>query len=83
MATKTVGFAVSDQDLEDLEELVEYFANGNRSAYLRQTIKVMKSVMLAERLRAHQTYGAQKSAELGISPDDIPALVRRVLEGRE
>jgi hypothetical protein len=83
VATKTVGFAVSDKDLADLEELVEYFADGNRSAYLRQTIKIMKSVMLAERLRETQAYGTQRAAELGISPEDIPALVRKLLKGRE
>ena len=83
MIAKTIGFAVSDKDLKDLEELVDYFADGNRSAYLRQTIKIMKSVMHAERFREFQAYGAQKAAEQGITADDIPAIVRRVLKGRE
>ena len=83
MTTQTIGFAISEADREDLDELVAYFGDGNRSAYLRATIKIMKSVMHAERLRELQAYGAQKSAELGITADDIAAITRRVLKGRE
>jgi len=34
MATTTIGFAVAEEDRAQLDELVEYFGNGNRSAYL-------------------------------------------------
>lgn len=80
---KTVGFAVTDQDLEDIDKLAEYFSDGNRSAFLRQSIKIMKSVKIAEELRELQAYGAQKSAEQGITADDITAICRRVLKGRQ
>ncbi|MBS2536366.1 hypothetical protein KGQ20_26750 [Catenulispora sp. NF23] len=83
MAMKTIGFAVSEKDLAALDELAEYFADGNRSAYLRQTIKIMKSVKHAEELRKIQAYGAQRSAESGITVDDITTICRRVLKGRE
>lgn len=81
--SQTIGFAVQDEDKQTLDELVTYFGGGNRSAYLRATFKVMRSVMLAERLRDLQSYGASKSAELGHSVDDVPALVRSVLKNRE
>jgi hypothetical protein len=81
MATTTIGFAVADEDREALAELVEYFGNGNRSAYLRATLKVMKSVQLAERLRELQAYGQSKLAASGHSLDDIPDLVRRATKG--
>ncbi|MCL2090192.1 MAG: hypothetical protein FWH11_03020 [Micrococcales bacterium] len=74
--TTTVGFAVSDEDRAELDELVEYFGAGNRSAYLRATLKVMRSVQLAEQLRQAQAYGQTRLAEAGLSLDDIPALVR-------
>jgi hypothetical protein len=48
MATKMIRFVISDEDQAELDELVEYFGNGNRSAYLRATFKIMKSVKLAE-----------------------------------
>jgi hypothetical protein len=43
MSSQTVGFAISDEDRERLDRLVEYFGGGNRSAYLRATLKVMES----------------------------------------
>jgi hypothetical protein len=46
-----------------LEELVTYFGNGNRSAYLRATLKIMRSVMLADQLRDLQAYGQQRTAK--------------------
>jgi len=75
--TSTVGFAVADDDRDDLEDLVAYFGNGNRSAYLRATLKVMRSVKLAEELRQLQAYGQTKLTEAGHTLDDIPALVRQ------
>jgi hypothetical protein len=81
MATTTIGFAVADEDRGALAELVEYFGNGNRSAYLRATLKVMKSVQLAERLRELQAYGQTRLAASGHSLDDIPDLVRQATKG--
>jgi hypothetical protein len=73
----TVGFAVADDDREDLRELVEYFGQGNRSAYLRATLKVMRSVKIAEELRDLQAYGQTKLAEAGHTLDDVAGLVRQ------
>ena len=73
----TVGFAVADEDRKDLQELVAYFGHGNRSSYLRATLKVMRSVKIAEELRELQAYGQMKLAEAGHTLDDIPALVRQ------
>lgn len=78
----TVGFAVADDDREDLQELVEYFGQGNRSAYLRATLKVMRSVKIAEELRDLQAYGQTKLAEAGHALDDVPGLVRQSRRSR-
>jgi hypothetical protein len=83
MSTRTIGFAVADEDRPGLDELVEYFGGGNRSAYLRATIKIMKSVKLAEELRSIQSYGEQQLARQGASLEDVTAITRRVLKGRE
>ncbi len=83
MGTTTVGFAVADEDREDLDELVRYFGNGNRSAYLRATLKVMRSVKLAEEWRELQAYGQQRSAERNVSVEDVAEITRRVLKERK
>jgi hypothetical protein len=81
MGTKTVGFAISDEDQAQLDELVNYFGNGNRSAYLRATFKVMKSVKLAEQWREAQAEGQRRLAEQGMTVDDIAEVTRKVLKG--
>ena len=81
MPAQTLGFAVQPEDRAVLDALVEYFGQGNRSAYLRATLKVMKSIMIAEQLREAQAYGQQKTAELGIESTDVPAQVQAFLKG--
>jgi hypothetical protein len=82
VSTSTLGFAVSDEDRPLLDELVAYFGNGNRSAYLRATLRVMRSVKLAEELRELQAYGQSRLAEQDLTVDDVPEITRRVLKGR-
>lgn len=81
MSAQTLGFAVQPEDRPVLDELVAYFGDGNRSAYLRVTLRIMKSVMLADRLREAQAYGQQRTAELGIDSSEVPARVREFLKG--
>jgi hypothetical protein len=82
MSTSTLGFAVADEDRALLDELVAYFGDGNRSAYLRATLRVMRSVKLADELRDIQAFGQSKLAEQGLTVDDITGITRRVLKGR-
>lgn len=81
MTAQTIGFAVQPEDRAVLDELVEYFGAGNRSAYLRATLKVMKSIMIADQLRESQAYGQQRTAEMGVEPGDVPAQVQNFLKG--
>ena len=80
MSMTTIGFAVAEVDRPVLDELVEYFGRGDRSAYLRATLKIMKSVKLAEELRDLRTFGQSKLAEQGLTIEDIPEVTRRVLK---
>ena len=80
MSAQTLGFAIQPEDRPVLDELVAYFGDGNRSAYLRATLKVMKSIMIADQLREAQAYGQQRAAELGIDPSDVPARVQEFLK---
>jgi hypothetical protein len=81
MSAQTLGFAVQPEDRPLLDELVAYFGNGNRSAYLRAILRIMRSVILAAQLRDLQAYGQQRTAELGIEPADVPARVQEFLKG--
>jgi hypothetical protein len=81
MTAQTLGFAVQPEDRAVLDELVEYFGGGNRSAYLRATLKVMKSIMIADQLRESQAYGQQRIADLGIEPANVPARVQEFMKG--
>lgn len=83
MASQTIGFAVADDDRDRLDRLVEHFGNGNRSAYLRATLKVMESLRRAERLRELQTANHRRLAEQGISADELPDLIREAYKGSE
>lgn len=80
MSAQTIGFAVQAEDRPVLDELVDYFGDGNRSAYLRATLKVMKSIMIANQLREAQAYGQQRTAELGIDPGDVPARIQEFMK---
>jgi hypothetical protein len=82
MSAQTLGFAVQAGDRPALDELVEYFGDGNRSAYLRATLKIMKSIMIADQLRESQAYGQQRTAELGVDPAEVPARIQEFLKGR-
>lgn len=81
MASQTIGFAISDEDRERLDKLVEHFGGGNRSAYLRATLKVMESLRRAERLRDMQTANHRRLAERGVSAADLPDLIREAYKG--
>jgi hypothetical protein len=80
MSAQTLGFAVQPEDRPLLDELVAYFGDGNRSAYLRATLRIMRSVMLADQLRELQAYGQQRTAELGIEPADVSARVHEFMK---
>ena len=76
MASQTVGFAVSDEDRDRLDRLVDHFGGGNRSAYLRATLKVMESLRRAERLRELQAANHRRLAERGVAAEDLSVLIR-------
>ena len=55
MAAVTVGFAIAEEDRALLEDLVAFYADGNRSEFLRLAMKRMARERFAERLSALQS----------------------------
>lgn len=78
----TVGFSIPKSEQSRLDHLVKVFSGGNRSAFLRLAMERMETADRAQRLRSIQAYGTQRSAEYGISPDQISDRVKRVLARR-
>jgi len=78
----TIGFSIPEVDQPRLDHLVQTFSGGNRSAFLRMAMDRMETADRAQRLRNLQTYGAQQTADLAISTDEISDRVKRVLARR-
>jgi Arc/MetJ-type ribon-helix-helix transcriptional regulator len=70
MATTTIGFAVSDEDRPLLDRLVARFGHGNRSEYLRETLRVMESIAISEELQELQERNAGNLPAKGITTYD-------------
>lgn len=82
MVSVTLSFSIPEEKREDLERLVEHFAQGNRSAFLRLAMKRMEVLERAERLRDLQTYGVQQRAAAGLDDVAIEDIVDRALSKR-
>lgn len=82
MSTKTIGFAVAEEDEPRLERLTQRFGHGNRSAFLREAMHQMEVVDRAGRLAELQAYGVERSAAAGLSHEDAVEVVRRALRRR-
>ena len=67
MTTTTIGFAVADEDRPLLDRLVARFGKGNRSEYLRETLRVMESIAIAEELQELQERNAGNLVAKGIT----------------
>jgi len=80
--SRTIGFAVAEEDEARLERLTNKFGHGNRSAFLREAMRQMEVIERAERLAELQAYGAERAAAAGFTSDDAVAIVRRVLKRR-
>ena len=75
MHAKTVGFAIDDDLRPDLEAVVQRYAGGNRSEFLRVAVRRYKADLLRERLaqvrdQAHAALGGKL-----YSHDEVLALV--------
>ena len=80
MCGQVLGFGVRPEDRPRLDKLVAYFGGGDRSAYLRATLGVMRSVMLADQLGDLQAYGRGRTAAVAVDAGDVPTRVQEFLK---
>jgi Arc/MetJ-type ribon-helix-helix transcriptional regulator len=79
MTSHTVGFAIAEEDRAELDELVDYFAHGNRSEFLRVAMKRLRRDRMAENLQRLQL---QVHSDMGgriVSAEEVTAMVKSVL----
>lgn len=77
MTAKTVGFAIADEDRSRLDALVQHFAGGNRSLFLREAMRTMEAQARAERLVSIQSRMHEQLGRV-LDTDDVRALIRTV-----
>jgi Arc/MetJ-type ribon-helix-helix transcriptional regulator len=79
---KTTGFSLPEDMQADLEAVVQEFAGGNRSEFLRIAVREYKGRMLATRL---STIRAEARAEMGgatYTPEQVRSIVVEALAGK-
>lgn len=76
MAAVTVGFAIAEEDKALLEDLVEHFAGGNRSEFLRLAMKRMARDRFAKRLSDIQDMAHAELNGKVYSTEDIVAMCK-------
>jgi len=77
MAAITVGFAIAEEDRAKLDELVEFYAGGNRSEFLRLAMQRMARDRFAGRLSEIQRLAHQELAGKTFSSEDVVKLVKK------
>lgn len=83
MAAKTVGFAISDDDREQLDALVEHFGGGNRSQFLRVAMRRLRHDMRSEQMQTLQQRAREESGGQILTPEEVTDLVRRIVRTSE
>lgn len=79
MASTTIGFSIREEDRARLDHLVERFAGGTHSLFLRLAMKHMEVLERAEQLRELQRYGVQQRAAAGLADVGVKIVVHRLL----
>lgn len=76
MAAKSIGFAVAEEDVPLLNELVEKFGGGNRSEFLRVAMKKLRHEAWAEKMRALQAETRQSLGGRVYTTEEVVQLVK-------
>jgi len=77
-SSRTVGFAISDEDKELLGRLVEHYGNGNRSEFLRVAMKKMEHDRIAQRLVETRRRIDEDLSGRVFSREEVDALIKKV-----
>ena len=76
--SKTVGFAIADEDRELLGRLVEHYGDGNRSEFFRVAMKKMEHDRIAQRLVETRERIDKDLGGKVFSREEVDALIKKV-----
>ena len=82
VAAKTVGFAIADEDREQLDALVNYYGKGNRSEFLRVAMRRLHRDMIAEQLQQLQSRVRDELGGRTVSREEVTRLVKQTTRGQ-
>lgn len=71
----TVGFSVTPELVEEIQEVSDYFADGNRSAFLRLAVQDYRSRMRHEQMQAFRSEARRQTGGRVLNEDEVRALV--------
>jgi metal-responsive CopG/Arc/MetJ family transcriptional regulator len=76
MPAKTVGIAIADDLRPALNEVVDYFAGGNRSEFLRLVVRDYQARLRLERLHGLRERARAERGGRILSADEVLNLIR-------
>jgi Arc/MetJ-type ribon-helix-helix transcriptional regulator len=79
MASTTVGFAIADDDRQELNELVDCFGHGNSSELLRAAMKRLRRDKMAKGPQRIQAQMHQDMSGRIVSPEEVTEMIKSVL----
>jgi Arc/MetJ-type ribon-helix-helix transcriptional regulator len=72
---KTVGFALPEEMLADLDIVVTEFADGNRSEFLRIAVRHYRAKMMADRMAALRAEAKAQRGGRTYTADEVRVMV--------
>lgn len=76
----TVGFSVTPDLVEEIQAVSDYFADGNRSAFLRLAVRDYRSRMRHEQMQSFRAEARRQTGGRVLSEDEVRALVADVVK---
>ena len=77
--SQTVGFSVDPELVAEIRAVSDYFAGGNRSAFLRLAVKNYRSRMRHEQMQAFREEARHQTSGRALSEDEVRTLVAEAL----
>lgn len=76
---QTVGFSVTPELVEEIQAVSDYFADGNRSAFLRLAVEDYRGRMRHEQMESFRAEARRQTGGRVLSEDEVRALVARAV----
>ena len=78
-AAHTVGFSVTPDLVEEIQTVSDYFAGGNRSAFLRLAVQDYRGRMRHEQMQSFRTEARRQIGGRVLSEEEVRVLVARAV----